>query len=454
MLGIASGSILVPLNSTMLAVALPSIMGDFDVDAATVSTLVTLYLATVTVALLASGSLGDRFGQRPTFLVGVSAFALASLLAGVAPTFEVLAVARILQALTGALVSTSSVALVRMLAPAGRRGSAFGLFDMLVSVSAALGPLIGGLIVGVAGWRALFVMAVPFALFAAVMVGWVVRAGADRDASTAGAGPRRQPIDVRGLALLAMLLIATLVAIRSIGSGLVWVVAAAIAIGLLVVFLRLELSEDRPAVDPRLFADRTFAAAVVGVLGTTVVLHGAFLLVPLLVERLLAGTATMAGLVLLGLSGASAVSAPFGGRWSDRVGRRRPVVLGSLVITLGVAGLWGFAVSSPAAVIAALLAVVGFGMGFAGSPRQAAALEAVPADRIGMGAGTYYTGRYLGGVIGASLAGAVLGTTVTATGVTLGFGLLTIVALGVVAASLWLPGPRSAAAPTAVPATD
>lgn len=453
MLGIAAGSVLVPLNSTMLAVALPSIMGEFSVDAATVSTLVTLYLATVTVALLASGSLGDRFGQRPTFLVGVVAFALASLLAGIAPSFEVLALARILQALTGALVSTSSVALVRMLAPAGRRGSAFGLFDMLVSVSAALGPLIGGLIVGVAGWRALFVMAVPFALFAAVMVGWIVR-----PAVTAGeaghADRRRAPIDVRGLVLLALILIAALVAIRSIGTSSTWIVAGAVAAGLLVVFLRLELSEDRPAVDPRLFTDRTFSAAVLGVLGTTVVLHGAFLLVPLLVERLLAQTATMAGLVLLGLSGASAISAPFGGRWSDRVGRRQPVVIGSLVIALGVAGLWGFAVSSAAIVIAVLLAVVGFGMGFAGSPRQAAALEAVPADRIGMGAGTYYTGRYLGGVIGASLAGAVLGTTVTGAGITLGFGLLTIVAFGVVVASLWLPGPRTAAAPSTAPALD
>ena len=175
MLGVASGSVLVPLNSTMLAVALPSIMDEFAIDAVTVSSLVTLYLGVVTIALLASGSLGDRYGQRRIFLVGVTAFALSSLFAAVAPTFTLLAAARVFQAVSGALISTTSIALVRALAPADRRGAAFGLFDMLVSTSAAIGPFVGGLLVGAFGWRSLFVIAVPVALFAAVSVGLIMR---------------------------------------------------------------------------------------------------------------------------------------------------------------------------------------------------------------------------------------------------------------------------------------
>ena len=98
------------------------------------------------------------------------------------------------------------------------------------------------------------------------------------------------------------------------------------------------------------------------------------------------------------------------------------------------------AAETTAIVIGVLLGVVGFGMGFSGSPRQAAALETVSGERVGMAAGTYYTGRYLGGVLGASLAGAVLGTTVTAAGVTLGFGLLVLVGAGIVVVSFGLPG--------------
>ena len=124
-----------------------------------------------------------------------------------------------------------------------------------------------------------------------------------------------------------------------------------------------------------------------------------------------------------------------------------PVVAGSVCLTIGLFALWLVAAESDGRWSSALLlCVVGFGMGFSGSPRQAAALESVPGDRVGMAAGTYYTGRYLGGVLGASLAGAVLGTTVTAAGVTLGFGLLVLVGAGLVVVAFGLPGqdPRPA----------
>jgi len=440
MLGVASGSVLVPLNSTMLAVALPSIMDEFAVDAATVSSLVTLYLGAVTIALLASGSLGDRYGQRRVFLIGVIAFASSSLLAAVAPSFTLLTVARVLQALSGALISTTSLVLVRAIAPVERRGAAFGLFDMLVSTSAAIGPFIGGLLVGAFGWRSLFVIAVPVALFAAVAVGLVVRpdAGVADDAQARPAG-RKPGIDVPGLVLLAALLVAVLLAIRGFGEGGPALLALLAIVPLFALFIRFELAAERPAVDPRLFASRPFTAAVLGVLGATVILHAAFILVPLLVERLQGGSAETAGLVLLGISGMGAIAAPFGGRLSDRLGRRRPVVAGSICLTAGLVALWLFAVDSTPAAIGLLLGIVGFGMGFSGSPRQAAAMDSIPTDRVGMAAGTYYTGRYLGGVLGASLAGAVLGTTVTAAGISLGFGLLVIVGLAVIAVSFGLP---------------
>jgi predicted MFS family arabinose efflux permease len=250
---------------------------------------------------------------------------------------------------------------------------------------------------------------------------------------------RRAGIDVPGLVLLAALLIAILVAIRGLADGGAALAALVAVPVLLVLFVRLELRAERPAVDPRLFASRPFTAAVLGVLGTTVILHAAFILVPLLVERLQGGTAETAGLVLLGISGMGAIAAPFGGRLSDRLGRRRPVVAGSLCLTAGLVALWLFAAGATPLAVGVMLGVVGFGMGFAGSPRQAAAMDSISGDRVGMAAGTYYTGRYLGGVLGASLAGAVLGTTVTAAGVTIGFGLLVLVGLAVAAVSLGLP---------------
>ena len=444
MLGIAAGSILSPLNSTMLAVALPSVMDEFAIDAATVASLVTLYLASVAIALPASGSIGDRFGHRRSFLIGVAGFGSASLLAATAGSFPLLAASRVLQAVSGALVSTSSTALVRDEAPPARRGAAFGLFDSITSVSAAIGPLVGGLLVVAFGWRALFLLAVPVSIVAVLAVGRIAPPRPRDDSAQEARRTVPRPIDVQGLALLAATLIAALIGIRSPLDGGIGSASIAVAVVLGVMFLLVELRTDHPAVDPRLVATRAFAAALAGIFGMTVILHGSFLVVPLMVERLQEGSAAEAGLVLLGISALWAIAAPIGGRSSDRVGRRRPAVIGAAVTVVGLAALAALGASVSTVVLASCLALVGFGMGLAGSPRQTAAIETVGPERVGMAASTYYTGRYLGGVVGASVAGAVLGSAVTPAAVSVVFAILAAVGVLVTVASFGLPSVRRA----------
>jgi MFS family permease len=456
MLGVASGAILVPLNSTMLAVALPDVMGEFRLSASAVTSLVTLYLGAVAVALPLGGAIGDRYGHRRAFVLGVLGFAAASALAAIAPSFELLEAARVGQAASGALISTSAASLIRQTTPADRQGEAFGTFDLLVSTSAAVGPFVGGLLVGGFGWRSMFVLAIPLGLVSAGFVGLALRpevqaapAAPASAAPEAADGRRRRghapSIDIPGLALLPITIVAFLVAIRSPGDPLGLAAAAAI-VPLLAAFVALELRTERPAVDPRLLVHGPFAAAALGVFGSTVILHGTFILVPLAVEELLGDSATTSGIVLLGLAGVGAVVAPFGGRASDRRGRRVVVVTGSVLSAAGLAALAVPGAASSAAAIAVVLCIVGFGNGLT-SPRQAAALESVDRTRVGMAAGTYYTARYLGGVVGASLAGAILGARVTASGVSAGFALLAVVGGAVAIVSLGLPGrPGSATA--------
>ncbi|HET7676787.1 MAG TPA: MFS transporter [Candidatus Limnocylindrales bacterium] len=436
--GVALGAILVPLNSTMLAVALPSLMADFGVGPATVASLVTLYLGAVTVAMPASGAIGDRLGHRRVFLAGVAAFALASIVGALAPSFPVLVASRIGQAVAGASISTNAAALVRAMAPADRRGTSFGVFELLVSASAAAGPIVGGLLVAAFGWRSLFVVAAPVAAASAVVVAVVLPAAL----SVARRGGR--PLDLRGLGLLAAALVA-LVALMAgdlpPGAAAATTVAGA---AVAVLFVRHELGSAAPAVDVRLFARRPFAAAVLAVLGATVVLHGTLVVVPLAVEGLLGGHAAESGLALLGVSGLGALAAPLGGRLSDRSSRRLPAVVGALVMA---AALLVLALVGPLSLtlLVGLLAVAGFGLGFSGPPRLVAALESVSPAQAGMAAGTYMTGRYLGGVLGATLAGTVLAAGVSRSSVALAFVLLAVVALAVAAAGAGLQGRRSAA---------
>lgn len=340
------------------------------------------------------------------------------------------------------------------------------MFDLLTSTSAAAGPFIGGVLVGAFGWRSLFVVAVPVALGAAVAVGLWLRPDVDHagaggapegtlaispaSAASAGgsAGPAnaRRPLDVVGLVILAVWIIAILVALRG-DTGLPGLIAAVAILPLAAILVWFELGRPSPAVDPRLFRVPAFSAALAGIFGNTIVLHASFILVPMLVERLLAGSATTSGLVLLGISGVGALVAPFGGRASDRRGRRALVVTGSLIMTAGLAGLAMPAGSGSFIAVGVLLAIVGLGMGLSGSPRQAAAFESIRPERVGMAAGTYYTGRYLGGVVGASMAGAVLASGITAGAVSLGFTLLIVVGLGVAVVSRWLPGATAATVP-------
>ena len=447
MLGVASGAILVPLNSTMLAVALPDVMGDFGLGANAVSSLVTLYLGAVAVALPIGGSIGDRYGHRPTFLAGVAGFAVASALAAIATSFEILELSRVGQAVSGALISTSSAALIRETTPPDRQGEAFGVFDLLVSTSAAVGPFIGGLLVGGFGWRSLFFLAVPLGIISAAFVGLALRPAPGGESRTDHRA-RAAPIDVPGLVLLALAIIAFLIALRGEGGrgidgptpSRLGLLAALAVVPLLAVFVFVELRRDRPAVDPRLFLRRPFAAAVLGVFGATVILHGSFILVPLLTEILLGESPATSGAVLLGIAGVGAVVAPFGGRASDRRGRRLLAVVGGLITAAGLAALALPVGASSALIVAALLCVVGLGLGISGSPRQAAAFESIEPSRVGMAAGTYYTGRYLGGVVGASLAGAILGAQVTPGGVSAGFAVLAAVGVGVAIVSLGLRG--------------
>ena len=311
MLGVASGAVLVPLNTTMLAVALPGVMLEFNLGAQTVTSLVTLYLGVVAIALPVAGSLGDRFGPRNVFLSGVLGFGAASLIAAFASSFEILELARVCQAVSGALVSTSSATLIRETAPPDRRGEAFGLFDLLTSVSAAVGPFLGGVIVGALGWRALFFLAAPIAIGAAVVVAAVLKRPRGYAEGDETADPARDPtlhrarprasLDVPGLVLLGITIAAFLVALRATDAPALGLIAGVAVIPLLAAFLVVELRSERPAVDPHLLRQSAFAAALAGVFGATIVLHGTFILVPLLVERLSALQVLGGALVLGGI---------------------------------------------------------------------------------------------------------------------------------------------------------
>jgi multidrug resistance protein len=201
---VALGTMLAPLNSTMIAVAIPSLLEDFGRSLAWGSWIVASYLVAMAAVQPLGGALGDRYGRRRLFLIGLTLFLLATVVAALSWRIEVLLVARTVQAISGAAAIPNGTALVRSLIPPERRGRAFGNVGSAIAVAAGLGPPIGGILTAALGWRWIFA-ANLLLLAPALILGWRLPAES----------PAPQPgrFDLRGATLLTLGLVSLVLAL-------------------------------------------------------------------------------------------------------------------------------------------------------------------------------------------------------------------------------------------------
>lgn len=392
---VALATVLAPLNSTIIAVALPAIRDDLDVSVARASWLVTGYLISVAALQPVAGKLGDRLGRRRLLLGGLLASGACSLGAAVAPSFEVLLAFRVGQAIAGAFVVPNGIALIRETLPAARRGRGFGLIGGSASLAAAIGPPLGGALTDAAGWRSTFYLSLPIVAVALVLAARAV---------PAAGGPRQRPelpLDIRGIALLlaSMALLGTTIGLAEHGDG-----PAAIACGigaalLFAAFLRIELVGADPVLPLGVFRRRAFSSAAGAIALSNLAMYVTLLTVPLILAVRPGHADWQTGVVLVALSGPSALLAPVGGRLADRFGRRLAPLVGLSAMALGLLPLAidpGMGLGG----LAACLAVAGAGLGLAGAGLQAAAVEAVDESEVGAAAGLSSTSRYVGSIAG------------------------------------------------------
>ena len=395
-IGIAT--MLAPLNSTMIAVALPDIQRAFDASVPSTAWLVTLYLVAMAVGQPIGGRLGDLHGRRRIFLLGLAWFAVASAGCAFAPSLPLLIIFRTQQALAGTLIFPNGTAMIREAIPTERRGMAFGLIGLAAGVAAASGPPVGGMLVHAFGWSAIFWANVPMVALA-VVLGW--RSLPANIRTTKG----RTNFDVTGtllfaLALAAVILIPTLLRLER--SGLAALAGLA---GLLIGwgFVRWERRAAMPVMDLGLFSRSHFAASCASIGLSNLVMYTTLLALPLYLESVRDHSIRTTGLILAAMSAFGAFSTPLGGRLSDRHGRWLPAVVGALLLFAGTSTLAYAIQRDGTELIVVALTIMGLGLGVAGAPVQTAAVEAVPAAVTGSAAGIFSTARYIGSVTGASV---------------------------------------------------
>jgi len=401
---VALSSMLVPLNSTMVAVALPELMGEFDVDLGAAGWLVTGYLIAMASVQPIAGSLGDHYGRRRLVLWGLAGFGLASLGAAFASSFLAVVTLRLAQALTGALVMPNGIALVREAIPTIRRGRAFGVVGVGLGVGAAAGPPLGGVLAGLADWRGIFIVNAPLVAGLLVLGWWSL----PRDSRVEG----DVSFDLAGSVLLFTILtgIAWLLSqgVHAL-AGPVFGAAAAVLVALLLVFLRFELKRPFPVFDPRFFAQRAFSAASSAVGLSNLAMYCTLLAIPQIFSGREGWNSAQTGLLLAPLTVTMVLVGTPGGQLADRFGRRWPVVTGLSLMTLGVAIVGVTAPGGELPWVAPGLGLAGAGLGMSQSGLQSAAVESVEPGRSGAAAGVYSTSRYVGSIVGSSVLPILLG---------------------------------------------
>jgi MFS family permease len=425
----ALGSIIAPLNSTMIAVALPDIRSDFGVSHSAVTWLVSAYLISMAVAQPLGGRLGDQLGRSRVFKAGLLAFLGFSFACAAAPSFWALIAMRSAQALVGAAVIPNGVAMVRETVEPRKLGQANGLTGSAIGLSAAAGPVLGAALLGFGSWRLLFVVNIP--LVAAALLCLYLLHYHDRPSAS------RSVIDWLGAGLLAGFLVALTRLLGAVRGELTQAELGLTLVALFAfagLFLRRQSSSPIPLAEWRLFRNRSYFGSTTYILLGNLVMYTTLLAVPFFIKEVQHKPVGTAGFLIGTLSILMSLLAPVSGLLSDARGRRWPAMAGAACQAVAVIMLLiGIGTHVSSLYLAACLAILGTGSGLGTGAANTASVEAAPRHLAGSAAGTMSMMRYFGSIVGAAALGGILSTGAAAPSIAvfhLLFGLLLAMAVG------------------------
>jgi EmrB/QacA subfamily drug resistance transporter len=392
------------LDVTIVNIAIPHIMKSLSASLSSVEWVLNVYTLVFAVLLLTMGKLGDLFGRKRLFMIGLAVFTLASLGCSLSPNLAVLILARGIQAIGSAAMMPATLSILNVEFNKGQRGLALGVWGAISGAAVALGPIIGGSLVDAFSWQYVFVINIPIGMFAFIAAMLIIRESRDPNTD--------RHIDIPGVVLISAALFCLTFALVQ-GQSYGWTSAAILSLFAgalvgLVAFVILELKTARPLAQLRLFKNRTYAAGnFIGVV-INFGLIGVIFLVVLYLQIVLGLKALQSGLWLLPLPLMIMLVAPFAGRLTDRIGGRWILMVGTLISALGIFLLSQLSnVNNWTDLLPALL-VCGAGLGLVMAPVTTVVMASTPVQQSGMGAGILSTARQIGSVLGISLLGAIL----------------------------------------------
>jgi EmrB/QacA subfamily drug resistance transporter len=395
---------IVGLDSTIVNVALPDIGRTFSAPVSGLQWTIDAYTLVLAALLMLSGSTADRLGRRRVFQIGLGLFTIGSLLCSLAPGLGWLVVFRMLQAVGGSMLNPVAMSIItNTFTKPAERARAIGVWGGVFGLSMAMGPVVGGALVDSVGWRGVFWVNIPVGIAAILFTALFV--------PESKAARARRPDPIGQVLIIAMLGSLTYGIIEgpSYGWGSARILAFfAVTVIAVVAFLLYEPRRADPLIDIRFFRSLPFSGATLTAVSAMAALGGFLFLITLYLQDVRGFRPLIAGLFLLPMAAAMAVSAPLAGRMLARSGARAPLLIAGAGITAGGILLTQLTNSSAPAYLVLAFFVFGIGMGFVNAPITNSAVSGMPRSQAGVASGIASTSRQVGSSVGVAVMGSVL----------------------------------------------
>lgn len=438
MISVGLGILLNPLNSSMIAVAIARLQNVYHLDFTVVSWIIfSFYIASAT-AQPVMGKASDLFGRKKIFLTGLVVAFVASLLAPLSPNFGWLIVFRIVQAIGTSMLISVGMAIVRIHITE-KQATALSVLSIFQSGAAAIGPFIGGVLIHLWDWPAIFFVNIPFVV-ASFLFAWRTIPKDETPTSVLLAMSIRKwldLIDVSGILLYTVGLIALLVGVLSAKSSghasLINIIFGLIGLVALGAFVRHELKTTSPFIPLRTFAKYpTMTWVNVEFMVVNVLFYALFFGLPSYLQMVRHISEFHTGILMLTLGLSSLVASPMAGRWIDKSGPRPALLVSGMLMTFGSVWIVTLNQTSPVISVCLVLAAFGISNGLNSVGMQAALLKSSPKEIIGVASGLFNTSRNLGAILSSLLIGIVMGDKFSFGGFRLLGIILTVIALSLV----------------------
>lgn len=408
MVGIGLGVLMSTIDFSIVNIALPTLVKELHTDLATVQWVILSYSLVVTSLMLSVARLGDLFGKKKIYSAGLLVFSLGSLLCGMAPSVVYLIAFRAFQAVGAVMMQALGAAIVTEIFPSTARGRALGVIGGIVSFGLAIGPALGGLLIGLFGWQSIFLINVPIGLLAGVAVAMYVPA-----TKPAASGKR---FDMAGALVLLVALVCYSLAMtlgqRASFSHLTVLIFFILAGASLLLFFVVERHIGQPMIDPHMF--RNVFLTLNLLMGLLVFISlAAMVVLPFFLESVMGCSTRLTGLLMMSIPLSMGLIAPWAGSLSDRHGPRGISLLGLLVMLSGCLAIT--TLHANVSLTGYILRIVpfGIGLGLFQSPNNSAVMGAVSAERLGVASGLLALSRNLGVASGVPLLSALFATRLT-----------------------------------------